>query len=134
MLGLYLLAAHLAGDFLLQTRAMAAQKLVDARVRAAHVSTYSLPFLLVLAAVRPGWRDAGLFLALLWTYHYAQDSRRFLSNVGDRISWIADGLRTRTLDGTRPPLEPNPWPPLPILIDQASHAAQLAVLGGVFLT
>ena len=48
MLPLYLIAAHLVGDFVFQTRWQAAAKLTDRYARAAHVSTYLLAFVPVV--------------------------------------------------------------------------------------
>lgn len=106
MLGLDLLAAHMVGDYILQTDRMAARKLSDWRVRAVHVVAYSLPFSVVLAAHGyPGeWRT---FMALLMVTHFITDSRRWAS--GEK------------------------WAPKPIMVDQTIHLVTLAVLGRLLL-
>lgn len=111
MTGLLLLAAHLLGDFWLQTGHMAQFKLVDWRVRTWHVGVYSACFVPVLAWLMvAGDLDpvrAAAFFGLMAVAHWLTDCRRWAS---------AD------------------WPPKPILVDQAFHVTQLAVLGALFLT
>lgn len=171
MLPLYLLAAHLVGDFILQTRWQAAGKFARTRqgalLRLRHVATYSVPFV-PLAIVYGGnaWWSADFMLAL-FLLHYLTDSRRFTSTLGDWVAWYVtlgdDRLGRVTLsdprvmrDGTRVritttgqtgralyedgddlvlilDLEPNPWTPVPIMIDQTLHVCQIALLGGLFL-
>lgn len=167
MIGLYLLAAHLVGDFVLQTRWQAAGKFTDPWLRFRHVLAYSVPFYPIAVIEADGWRSVGFMAALLFL-HALTDSRRFLSTLGDCIGWYAmptdDRLGRVTLndprtmrDGTRVritttgqsgralyedrgdlvillDLPPNPWTPIPILIDQTLHVCQLALLGGLFLT
>ncbi len=108
MIGFYLLAAHMAGDYLFQSTRMAAGKLGSARIRAEHVSVYVFCFapIAYFYAGFPGWR-APAFLALLWAAHFATDSKRWRTT--------------------------NPWPAMPILQDQSLHAVQIAVLGALFL-
>lgn len=74
---LYALASHAAGDFPLQTDEMAAEKLDDPRVRARHVTVYTLTF--VPVALLEGWslRRALAFLAVIWLTHFGIDSRRW---------------------------------------------------------
>lgn len=128
MIALYLLAAHLVGDFLFQTRWQAARKLDDAATRLRHVSTYTLAFIPVVLASGADARHAGGFLAWTFVLHFVTDSRRFHSTIGDWVTWNVE----RKTRGLR--LDPNPWQPLPILIDQSLHVAQLAVLGGLWLS
>ncbi|MFL5309502.1 MAG: DUF3307 domain-containing protein [Myxococcales bacterium] len=140
MTGLYLLAAHLVGDFVLQSRRMAALKLDDARVRAEHVGCYLLPFYPLACWQswhRPVWHGVG-FLVGLGLLHYLTDSRRFRSTLMDWIEWRLD--RTHIirdefgrLTKVRTRLKPNPWSPAPIILDQTLHVCQLAVLAGVML-
>lgn len=139
MLGLYLLAAHMVGDFLFQSRWQAAEKLTDRRSRARHVFSYTLAFAPLALLSAPLGR-AGAFLGLLFVLHYATDSRRFRSSVGDVLGWrfgLSDRDRFRILGGAAPdyrgPLEPNPWPAMPLMIDQTLHVVQLAALGALFL-
>ena len=105
MRSLDLLAAHLIGDYVLQTNEQAKNKLTDARVRAAHVSTYHVPFLVAGLATGAHTGRLAAFLALSWAAHFATDSRRWAS--GEK------------------------WPPKPILVDQAIHIATLTVLNRV---
>ena len=102
MYGLDLIAAHMVGDYLLQTDAMARGKRHNWRIRALHVSLYVVPFLLLLLTypIRPD--RMAEFLALLWVTHFVTDSRQWASGVH--------------------------WPPKPILVDQSIHLATLALL------
>lgn len=103
---LTLLAAHMVGDYVLQTDQQARTKLADWRPRAVHVSTYTLAFLPAVWG-RP-WDVVLTFLALVWVTHFITDSRRWASG--------------------------KEWAPKPILVDQAIHLATLAVLARVFAT
>jgi hypothetical protein len=168
VIALYLIAAHLVGDFVLQTRWQAAGKFTDRRLRLRHVTAYCVPFvavLLVIPALDGTWLDEhrGIFypanpgrvpqklafLALLFVLHYATDSRRFRSTLGDVVAWVwmtPSGTDPATVDAlalqpmavyrtevpNSPP--PNPWPPVPILIDQTLHICQIAILGALFLS
>lgn len=94
MIALYLLAAHLTGDFVLQTRWQAARKLHDPGVRLGHVVTYTLPFIpiAVVYAKWPTlnglhWEAAGTFLGWVILLHYLTDSYRFTSTLGDTVGW-----------------------------------------------
>ena len=157
MLALYLLAAHLVGDFVFQTRWQAERKLRDYEYRARHVLVYCVPFVPIAVVFSRDWRYAGGFMSWLLVLHFATDSHRFRSTLGDYISWQfqdpipnpAAQIRPRVggmWDQTdeelvvamqRPiflPLGPNPWSAAPIMIDQALHVCQLALLGGIFLS
>jgi hypothetical protein len=108
MISIYLLAAHMAGDYLFQSAEMAARKLEDWRIRGEHVIVYTLCFVPV-AATHGRFPFAGLlFLALLAAAHFATDSKRWRTS--------------------------NPWPAMPILQDQSLHIVQIAVLAGLFLS
>lgn len=173
MLGLYLLAAHMVGDFLLQTRWQAVGKFTDHRYRLRHVFAYCMPFWPIAAIYgRSPWWHGLAFVMGLYLLHYLTDSRRFLSTIGDAVAWYGGrgnvpippdapletitvegiGTKARMADGdggetiglvTRwhddmpsrlfVSLPPNPWPPMPIMIDQSLHVAQLALLGGLLL-
>lgn len=100
-----LIACHLVGDYVLQTDRMAREKLTNPRVRAAHVSRYHLPFLVVGISTGTNPRRLAAFLLASWIAHFVTDSRRWLPN--------------------------EDWPPGSILNDQALHAVQLAVLNRV---
>lgn len=100
-LGPTLVAAHMTGDYLLQSKNMAAKKLTDWWVRWQHVSVYS-----VVVGSSMLWYAASdwqLIVAYLWVFvtHFITDSHR----------WRTD----------------NPWPAMPILQDQSLHAVQLAI-------
>lgn len=105
MRSIVLIAAHLVGDFILQTDEMATQKLHNPRVRAEHVSWYCLPFLVAGIASRANPVRLAAFLPLLWITHYVTDSKRWLPN--------------------------DEWPPGTIINDQALHMVQLAVLNRI---
>lgn len=108
MVPIYLVAAHMAGDYLFQTSYMAARKLTDGLVRFSHVAVYALCFVPAAWAAHPsGWGMAA-FVVWLALLHFATDSHRWRTS--------------------------NPWPPMPILQDQSLHAVQIAVLAGLFLT
>lgn len=105
MRSLDLLAAHFIGDFVIQTNEQATQKLTSPRVRAVHVTTYHVPFLVAGLATRTHYGRLAAFLALSWVAHFATDSLRWLPN--------------------------EEWPPGTILNDQAIHIATLAALNRV---
>lgn len=71
------LVAHLAGDFLLQTDEMAAQKFDNWRVRAEHVTAYSAPFILVLAAADLPLLTTAVLYVYLWVSHFFIDTQRW---------------------------------------------------------
>lgn len=155
MIALYLLASHLFGDFVLQSRFQAVGKLTDRAARTGHVLTYTAAFVPVAVVEAPcAWRAAA-FLAGLFALHWLTDSRRFRSTLGDVSAWRIgspgygardDGWRRRVWEERAndpdsdvdepesvwwPP--PNEWPAMPLLIDQTLHVCQLALLGGLLL-
>lgn len=103
---LTLLAAHMVGDYILQTHHQAIHKLTSPLVRAAHVTTYTLCFIPSAWLAGLSLSMAALFLALVWVTHFIVDSRRWASG--------------------------EQWTPKPILVDQAIHLVVLAVLAQVF--
>lgn len=143
MLGLYLLAAHLVGDLLLQNRWMARKKLDSRRWRTYHVTWYCVPFLPVVAMYWPGWWSAVGFVAALFAAHWVTDSREFRSTFGDFVHWHlfvkpaqrrqewlrTAGPKARTIDS----LPPNAWPLVSSAVDQVLHVAELAVIAGLLL-
>lgn len=159
MIVLWLLVAHLVGDYLLQTRWQANGKFgweTDAMwLRMRHVGGYVAVFVPVAFAY--SGRDvpqAFAFLALLATAHYLTDAQRFTRTPGEWLLHRARLVRAETLrvENTRPyphpmmshvtfsplaskdlPLPPNPWLSLPLAIDQTLHLIQIAVLAQVFL-
>lgn len=109
MIGLYLLTAHLTGDFLIQPSWMAAGKLDSARIRAMHVVVYSVPFLGLLLLYAA---DIALtFVLVNAVVHYGIDSRRWAE---PKESWQPPEMWT--------------W-----LVDQVIHLIQITVLGFLVL-
>jgi Protein of unknown function (DUF3307) len=98
VIALYLIAAHMVGDFLLQNRWQAAYKLGDRWYRLEHVIGYCLPFIPIVALYARGWWQAGAFMAALAVLHFLTDSRRYLSTLGDVAEWTIE--RRRDPDGT----------------------------------
>lgn len=107
MLGLDLLAAHMLGDFVLQTEHMAQHKLRNWRVRALHVTVYCVPFLLLVWLHGPGLASGATFVGLVWVTHFLLDSRRW---------------------GTG-----STWQHKSMMVDQSLHVATLAVLARLLL-
>lgn len=148
MIALYLLAAHMVGDFVLQTRWQAEAKLSESSARLRHVATYCLPFVpvaFVYGQVGPldRWSAGMIFIGWLALLHFLTDSVRFRSTLGDVVGWYYRTHEQRlvelresfasTIGKTSDSVPPNPWPPMPILIDQTLHVCQLALLGGLLL-
>lgn len=96
------LAAHVTGDFLVQTDRQATEKFDDRSVRAAHVATYVACYLPMMRAA--GWcsRRSLAFLAVLTGTHYVIDA--------DRWAGPAPGFETR-----------------PVWVDQSLHLVSLAL-------
>lgn len=146
MIALYLIAAHLVGDFLLQSRWQAADNLADPEARTLHVAGYLLPFVPVALLTAP-WQDAVGFLGLLAVLHFITDSVRLPWTPGDVLEWQTFSITQRQrqwADATgRTPIErnwrwerlppPNPWAPTSIMVDQSLHVVQVAVLAGWLL-
>lgn len=137
MIALWLLAAHMVGDYLFQNRWHAAAKFTSARERGLHVAWYTLAFVPVAFWYADTWK-ATAFLASLAVLHFLTDRRRYVSNVGDVL-----GHRLRLARASGVPLRrvlrdvvtpPNPWETLPLMVDQTLHVLQLAILGSLFLT
>jgi len=105
VISLYLLTAHLIGDFPLQPDWMAAEKLDSRSVRARHVIRYSLPFIPLLALTSP--LNGLTFIVSNGVVHYLVDSRRW----------------AEPKDHWSPP-EMWVW-----FIDQIIHLTQITVLG-----
>lgn len=105
MISLYLLTAHLIGDFPLQPDWMARSKADSRSVRALHVATYSVPFLPLIALTST--TGALIFIVSNGAVHYLVDSRRW---VEPKDHWSS----------------PEMWV---WLIDQIIHLTQITVLG-----
>lgn len=146
MLPLWLLAAHMVGDFIFSTRYQAAEKFGSADARTRHVVGYCVPFVPVFLAYA-AWDRALAGLAVLFALHWLTDSRRFLSTLGDVVTWRllrteqqrwdeADSLGLLREGGLPLPSMPpeNPWPPIALFIDQGLHVVQLALVGTLFLS
>lgn len=99
---LEILAAHGAGDFILQSQWMAANKLTNPLARLWHVVVYTACFIPTLAFSGLSVEQLLLTLLLIAGPHYVLDSRRWAS--GDT------------------------WPPKPIMVDQVLHLIHLALL------
>jgi hypothetical protein len=148
VIALALLASHLVGDFVLQTRWQANGKLTDWRLRTRHVVAYGAPFYVWVPFLDiAAWR-VWTFLGLLLVLHFLTDSRRFHSTLGDVYGWRQMPKADRNAewqeyvivdedDYANPqpvPDEwldwptPNPWLSLPLMIDQTLHVVQLALL------
>ena len=74
---LYALASHAAGDFPLQTDAMAAEKFDNRLVRARHVAVYTASFIPALLTTEWNKRQAAAFLGTIAATHFVIDSRRW---------------------------------------------------------
>lgn len=142
MIALWLLVAHLVGDYLLATRWQATGKFgwtwKAVALRYRHCCGYVLPFVIVAlcctgASHHKAWDVIG-FSVWLFLLHFITDAQRFTSTLGDVIGWQ---LQRRSKHArVRMPLlpAPNPWPPIGLAIDQTLHLIQIAVLAQVFLT
>lgn len=156
----WLLLAHLVGDYLLQTRWQAAGKFGWTKramiLRATHCWSYGTPFILLAYVYADGWWSFA-FWNLLIVGHFFTDAQRFTSTPGDWIAWRwflspaerADAyerverfnnegdvtLTSRPADDVerKLKLKPNPWPSIPLAIDQTLHLAQILILAQVFL-
>jgi hypothetical protein len=140
VLGLVLIASHMVGDFIFSNRWQAAAKLTDRRVRSRHVLGYVLAFVPAVIIFWPGTVRALAFLLLLDLLHFATDSRRFTSTLGDWVGWWFRTDAQKHLEWSGQPtygkvgstsdsMPPNPWSPIVLLIDQSLHLVQLAALG-----
>ena len=107
MYGLDLIAAHMVGDYILQTNHMAINKLQCWKTRAIHVTTYAIPFFGLMLLYEASLIQKVAFVVLLWLTHFVTDSRRWASAEG--------------------------WAPKPILVDQTIHLATLAVLARLLI-
>lgn len=96
----------MAGDYLFQSQRMAALKLTDWRVRLRHVAVYTSCFGIVTLLGYGTLVCSILFLMWIAVNHFLTDSKR----------WRTD----------------NPWPPMPIMVDQSMHMLQIAV-GSIIL-
>ncbi|REA00195.1 hypothetical protein DEQ92_20290 [Haloferax sp. Atlit-6N] len=99
---LYALAAHAAGDFLLQTDRQAAEKFDDPAVRTEHVAVYTSCFAPVAMAADWNQRGTLAFVVTLFGTHFVIDSQR----------WADDS---------------EAFPTFSVWRDQALHVVALAV-------
>lgn len=134
MLALWLIACHLTGDYLLQSRWQADAKLHNWRVRLRHVTCYTLVFVpLAFVYAGAGWRTPA-FLAALFVLHFATDSFRPPFSLGDVIEWRLLPSNRAERERRHGVLAPSTWTPQAIILDQTLHLLQLALLGSLFLT
>ncbi len=143
MIVLWLLVAHLVGDYLLQTRWQAVEKFGWTRramqYRTRHVAAYCVPFI-PISIVYGGfhlWIDWFLVDLALW--HWLTDAQRFTRTPGEWLVWRVRAPRVAVdripmTGDPREPLPPNPWPTIGLAIDQTLHLVQIAVLASIFLT
>lgn len=96
------LAAHMVGDYILQTNDEAVNKTTNKKALLTHVAKYTLAHVPVAVASDASYTRKGLYLAGTFITHAIIDHRRWVSG--------------------------DDWPPKPILVDQSLHAVQLAVL------
>lgn len=105
MKGLDILAAHMLGDYILQTDEEAVGKTNSPSLLAKHVAKYCIPHAIVgLVHGRSIGRSIAYTLSVGGTHAFI-DHRRWAS--GEK------------------------WGPKPIMVDQALHSAQLAVLARI---
>lgn len=110
MTAIFILAAHLCGDFLLQNHWMQ-RKSKDSLVCLVHVLAYMLPWTaLLLAGICPKW----VFVAVM-VEHFLQD--RFALHV----KWMRFYAHTT----------PDMWPTGPLCVDQAMHLTFIGILFAV---
>lgn len=100
-----LIAGHMVGDYVFQTNRIAAHKLNSAKWRTIHVLAYTAAFI-PAAVMCDSLMASALFLLSVGVPHWIVDCRRWASA--------------------------EPWPPKPIMVDQAIHAACLAASAAVF--
>lgn len=146
--------AHLAGDYVFQTRWQSALKFgwtpAAAFLRGRHCLTYTLAFAPVAFAYGT-WDGAGAFLVWLFFLHFLTDAQRFPSTLGDVIAWRLRSTARRRVSrlkeerdehGHRLPRSvnvtlalppPNPWQPIGLMLDQTLHLFQIAVLASILL-
>lgn len=111
MIGLMMLAAHMAGDFLLQNKWMAENKLKDWAVRWVHCLVYLMCFVPVEAYYKFTHPDLPKnhmfgFGFLIYGTHFLIDSYVWASG--------------------------KEWEHKPFIIDQTLHIIVLAVIGGIY--
>ncbi len=97
-----LLAAHMVGDYILQTNEEAMKKTMDVSKLLDHCFKYTLAFLPFVVTTNTSHHRKVAFLYAVFVTHILTDQKRWASG--------------------------EEWPPKPILVDQALHAVQLAIL------
>ncbi len=100
-----LLAAHMIGDYILQTNEEAVNKFTDFNQLFSHCIKYTMAFIPFLIVDKSSMDRKMLFGYLMLATHLLTDRRRWASG--------------------------EEWPPKPILVDQAIHAATLALLNRI---
>jgi len=102
MISLYIIAAHLTGDFILQTDKMAQKKFDSHTWRTIHVIVYTMTFVPVVLVTSLPW----LFLLAVAIPHWIIDTRRWAEPKDDFESY-------------------------PIVVDQTLHIVSLAIAAGI---
>jgi uncharacterized protein DUF3307 len=140
VIALWLLLAHLVGDYLIQTRWQAVGKFgwtrEAVRFRTRHVLGYLIPFAPIALAYGTALEALG-FLVWLGVLHWLTDAQRITVTPGEWLWWHIDEVQSKKDEEGRrlvEPITPNPWPSLPLAIDQTLHVAQITILGWWFLT
>lgn len=105
MLALWMIAAHMIGDYVVQTNWMAANKMKRWDALALHVLCYTACFAGPILAYATTPQLAAWGIVALAAMHAATDWRRWASGAQ--------------------------WPPKPILVDQAMHAVQIAIVAEI---
>lgn len=89
---LCVLAAHAAGDFLLQPKWMGTNKLDSRAVRALHVVVYTAVFIPIVMASKWTSRQSVTFLGTVATTHFAIDSDRWNDTVPILVDQVLHGI------------------------------------------
>jgi len=94
------LAAHVTGDFLVQTDRQATEKFDERSTRAAHVVSYAACYVPLVCAVEWDTRPSLGFLGVLTSSHYVVDRKRWAeprSNFETYPVWIDQSLHLISL-------------------------------------
>ena len=104
MISLYIIAAHLTGDFIFQTDEMAQKKFDSHTWRTGHVQMYTTAFIPIVLITPLPW----MFLFAVAIPHWIIDSRRWVEPK--------DGFES-----------------YPVVVDQTLHILSLAIAAGIFV-
>ena len=106
MISMCLLAAHMLGDYILQTDYLASKKLTNWKIRLIHVWFYTMPFAVIGLLYDLPWLRLLWFVLAVAVPHFVIDSRRFCTK--------------------------SPWVFKPLMVDQTLHMVCLAITGVIF--